>query len=83
MRHTFATHALLNGANIKVVSELLGHATIQLTLDVYGHVFPSAKAAAVDVLPYGGTTEALRRDTTAQGTRRAQRPVDSAQVHVA
>lgn len=38
LRHTFATRALESNVNIKVVSELLGHASIQITLDTYSHV---------------------------------------------
>jgi integrase len=38
LRHTFATRALESNANIKVVSEILGHASIQITLDTYSHV---------------------------------------------
>ena len=38
LRHTFATRALETNANIKVVSEILGHASIQITLDTYSHV---------------------------------------------
>lgn len=38
LRHTFATRALESNVNIKVVSEILGHATIQITLDTYSHV---------------------------------------------
>lgn len=38
LRHTFATRAIESNINVKVVSEILGHATIQITLDTYCHV---------------------------------------------
>lgn len=41
LRHTFATRALEANSNIKVVSEILGHASIQITLDTYSHVSPA------------------------------------------
>lgn len=44
LRHT---HALLfAGVPIKVVSERLGHTTIAMTMDVYGHVLPAMDADA-------------------------------------
>lgn len=38
LRHFFATHMLNSGANIKVVSNLLGHAHASTTTDIYWHV---------------------------------------------
>ncbi|GHV41902.1 hypothetical protein FACS189490_09710 [Clostridia bacterium] len=50
MRHTFTTRLLEKGADAKTVSELLGHATVKLTLDVYAHITPNTKTAAVALL---------------------------------
>lgn len=40
LRHTYATLSLSGGADIKTVSALLGHSSIQVTGDVYAHVTP-------------------------------------------
>ena len=40
LRHSFASLALANGEHPKVVSDILGHATISITLDLYSHVLP-------------------------------------------
>ena len=40
LRHTCATLMLCEGVHIKLVQELLGHATISITLDTYSHLLP-------------------------------------------
>src|SRR3712207_4198005 len=40
LRHTCATLLLSKGVHPKLVQELLGHATIAITLDTYSHVLP-------------------------------------------
>jgi integrase len=46
LRHTAATLMLLQGVPVKIVSEMLGHASVAITLDVYSHVLPSMQADA-------------------------------------
>ena len=41
LRHSAATILLAMGIHPKVVSELLGHSSFLITMNLYGHVFPS------------------------------------------
>lgn len=47
-RHTFATRALENGMDIKVLSEILGHAQTSTTLNRYGHALPEHVKSSMD-----------------------------------
>lgn len=47
LRHTFATRALESGINPKTVSQILGHASIKMTLDTYSHVSPELQQEAM------------------------------------
>ncbi len=50
LRHSAATILLAMGVPIKVVQELLGHSSITITLNVYGHVLSSMQQEAMDKL---------------------------------
>jgi integrase len=41
---------LAEGVPLKVVSETLGHSSIRITADVYGHLLEPAKAEAADAM---------------------------------
>jgi integrase len=45
LRHTAAGLAIALGAHPKVIQERLGHSSIKVTLDTYGHLFPNLDAA--------------------------------------
>ena len=46
LRHTCATLLRSKNVNPKVVSEMLGHASIAITLDTYSHVLPDMQDSA-------------------------------------
>src|SRR5215213_6704770 len=50
LRHTCATLLLSRNVNPKIVSELLGHANVAVTLDTYSHLLPDMQATAVDAM---------------------------------
>jgi integrase len=50
LRHTCATLLLSKNVNPKVVSEMLGHASIAITLDTYSHVLPTMQESAAKAM---------------------------------
>jgi len=50
LRHTCATLLLGRGVHPKLVLELLGHATIAMTLDTYSHYLPSVGDQAASAM---------------------------------
>lgn len=66
LRHSTASLLLVEGKLTKVVQELLGHSSIQITDDTYRHVAPVLHRDAVDALerllrPTAGPTPSLER----------------------
>lgn len=50
LRHSYASLLFQMGADIKTVQELLGHADVNTTAQIYVHVFPETKKNAVNLL---------------------------------
>jgi integrase len=50
LRHTAATHMLQAGVAPKIVQDQLGHATLAMTMDTYGHVIPAQRDASADAV---------------------------------
>jgi len=50
LRHTFASLLLQQGESPVYVKEQMGHSSIQVTVDLYGHLIPDGNKQAVDRL---------------------------------
>jgi integrase len=71
LRHTCASLLIAQGASIKAVQAQLGHATASITLDTYGHLFPSEMEALADRL------EMVRDAALAKRARTQHGPADN------
>jgi Phage integrase family len=83
LRHTFGSLLLQNGASIVYVKEQMGHSSIQVTVDTYGHLIPGANVCFVDRLddisPEEVRTTPQQSATPAQ-QREMEVPADLLQV---
>jgi integrase len=50
LRHTAASLAIAAGADVKVVQQMLGHASATMTIDTYGHLFENRLDEVADAL---------------------------------
>jgi integrase len=50
LRHSAASLMLAQGVKIQVVSDILGHASIRMTADVYGHILAPDRQAAAETM---------------------------------
>ncbi|MGH2454511.1 MAG: tyrosine-type recombinase/integrase, partial [bacterium] len=59
LRHTYATLQIAAGASPKYLQEQMGHWSVKVTLDYYGHLWPSAfrgQADRLEALVFGQAT---------------------------
>jgi len=51
LRHSFASLLIQNGESLAYVRDQMGHSSIKVTVDIYGHLVPGANRQAVNRLP--------------------------------
>ena len=49
-RHTFASFLIAAGTNLKSITEIMGHASVTVSLDRYGHMLPGGRDEVVERL---------------------------------
>ena len=72
LRHTFGSLLIQSGASIVYVKEQMGHSSIQVTVDIYGHLIPGANVSYVDRLDE--VPEREEKTTPQQNATQAQLP---------
>ena len=70
LRHTFATYSLESGMRTKVLSELMGHSSVKITLDRYVHLSDDFKEVQLNGLQYADS-ELLNRQKNGQNDAKA------------
>lgn len=64
LRHTFASMNIENGADIKTISEILGHSDIDVTLKIYTHTSEKQKKKAIEKFDKMFTKEQKQKEFT-------------------
>jgi len=58
LRHTFASHLVMSGVDLMTVKELLGHATLTMTMR-YSHLAPDRRMRAIKTLDSAYQTDTI------------------------
>ena len=67
-RHTYASFMIAAGVNAKALCSYMGHSSIKVTFDLYGHLMPGAEAEAASLLD---AFLAVQSEQAAEGARAA------------
>ena len=70
LRHSFASLLIQNGESLAYVRDQLGHSSIQITVDTYGHLVPGGNRRAVNRLDDGNKVETFEAISAHAGQRR-------------
>ncbi len=74
LRHTFGSLLIQSGASLVYVQRQMGHSTIQITADIYGHLVPGADIACVDAMA------AAKPKTDAKPDATPAQPLDEREI---
>ncbi|MGH9119666.1 MAG: tyrosine-type recombinase/integrase [Acidimicrobiales bacterium] len=77
LRHTCAALLIAEGADPKAIQAQLRHSSIQITFDVYGHLFPGHLDSVMDRL------DRRHHRSTGSGTERRRNSESSGQLRLA
>ncbi len=81
LRHTFGSLLLQNGASIVYVKEQMGHSSIQVTVDIYGHLIPGASVCFVDRLD-GVQAEVVQADEAETTPQQSATPAQPDEMEI-
>ncbi len=64
LRHTFASHFMMNGGNIYDLQKILGHTSLEMT-QRYAHLAPEHLVRASNVVSFGSKFERVNLEVSA------------------
>jgi hypothetical protein len=67
LRHSAASVMMASGVPLKIVSDILGHASVAITGDIYGHVSPGVSREAAAKLAAALSERGVRPMAVANG----------------
>src|SRR5713101_6116903 len=82
LRHTFGSLLIQDGASLAYVKDQMGHSSIQITVDTYGHLIPGANINWVDgldrktTLQQNATQPQLQSGEISEPTPEPLEPID-------
>jgi integrase len=74
LRHTYAALMVAVGAHPKYLQAQMGHSSIHVTLDLYGHLFPDANRGVLDALDELTAPSTPHRKNAAKNTPKEKVP---------